>query len=329
MLTHNQIWTAIDRLAARAKLTASGLAKKAGLDPTTFNKSKRITPEGRPRWPSTELVAKALAATGTKVDTFVTLITDSGKVAISNVPLIGFAEAGAGGYFDDGGFPVGKGWEEIAFPSVTDEHAYALEISGDSMKPAYRDGDVIVVSPAAPVRKGDRVVVKTKDGEVMVKELKRKNSQARRTQIAQRRAPRPHAADVGVVWDRAHRVGEPVTGDHAAARSSIDHLRLLRRHAASRFDRRRSFTDGGADTAAFPRSPSARGNYEAMLLTCIDPRFPEPTIKYMEAGTWSANTASSPSPARRSAWWRRVQDLGAGVLGQPRRVDAAAPHPET
>ncbi|HEY5216995.1 MAG TPA: helix-turn-helix transcriptional regulator [Pseudolabrys sp.] len=176
MLTHNQIWTAIDRLAARANLTASGLAKKAGLDPTTFNKSKRITPEGRPRWPSTESVAKALAATATKVDTFVHLITDSGKVAISNVPLIGFAEAGSGGYFDDGGFPVGKGWEEIAFPSVTDEHAYALEISGDSMKPAYRKGDVIVISPAAPVRKGDRVVVKTKDGEVMVKELKRKTA---------------------------------------------------------------------------------------------------------------------------------------------------------
>src|SRR5665213_1894032 len=75
MLTHNQIWTAIDRLAARAKLTASGLAKKSGLDPTTFNKSKRITPEGRPRWPSTESVSKALAATSTKIDTFIALIT--------------------------------------------------------------------------------------------------------------------------------------------------------------------------------------------------------------------------------------------------------------
>jgi phage repressor protein C with HTH and peptisase S24 domain len=178
MLTHNQIWNAIDRLAARSKLTASGLAKKSGLDPTTFNKSKRITPEGRPRWPSTESVSKALAATGTKVDTFVSLITDSGKHAVHAVPLIGFAEAGSGGYFDDGGFPVGKGWEEIAFPQVTDEHAYALEISGDSMKPAYRKGDVIVVSPAAPVRKGDRVVVKTKDDEVMVKELKRKTAKS-------------------------------------------------------------------------------------------------------------------------------------------------------
>ena len=174
MLTHAQIWSAIDRLAARSKLTASGLAKKAGLDPTTFNKSKRITPEGRPRWPSTELVAKALAATNTKVEIFTSLITDGGKQTISQVPLIGFAEAGAQGYFDDGGFPVGKGWEETSLPSVTDEHAYALEISGDSMKPAYREGDLIVVSPATPVRKGDRVVVKTKKGEVMVKELKRK-----------------------------------------------------------------------------------------------------------------------------------------------------------
>lgn len=178
MLTHSQIWTAIDRLAERSGMTASGLAKKAGLDPTTFNKSKRITPEGRPRWPSTESVAKALTASNTKVDTFVKLITDGGKVAISNVPLIGFAEAGAGGYFDDGGFPVGKGWEDIAFPSVTDEHAYALEISGESMKPVFRDGDIIVVSPAAPVRKGDRVVVKTKNGEVIVKELKRKTTKS-------------------------------------------------------------------------------------------------------------------------------------------------------
>ena len=178
MLTHAQIWTAIDRLAGRAGLSPSGLAKKAGLDPTTFNKSKRITPDGRPRWPSTESVAKSLAATGTGVETFVSLIADSSRAATQAVPLIGFAEAGDRGYFDDGGFPVGKGWEEIAFPAVNDEHAYALEISGDSMKPAYRDGDVIVVSPSAAIRRGDRVVVKTKNGEVMVKELRRKTAKS-------------------------------------------------------------------------------------------------------------------------------------------------------
>ena len=176
MLTHAQIWTAIDRLAARAGLSASGLAKKAGLDPTTFNKSKRITPDGRARWPSTESVAKSLAATDTSVETFIALISETPRPITQAVPLIGFAEAGSRGYFDDGGFPVGKGWDEIAFPSVNDEHAYALEISGNSMEPAFRKGDVIVVSPAAPTRRGDRVVVKTKEGEVMVKQLARKTA---------------------------------------------------------------------------------------------------------------------------------------------------------
>jgi phage repressor protein C with HTH and peptisase S24 domain len=176
MLTHAQIWGALDRLAARAGLSASGLAKKAGLDPTTFNKSKRITPDGRPRWPSTESVAKSLAATGCSVEAFVQLIDETARPPAKAVPLIGFAEAGAGGYFDDGGFPAGKGWDEIPFPAVNDEHAYALEISGNSMEPAYRDGTIIMISPAASIRRGDRVVVKTREGEVMVKELKRRTA---------------------------------------------------------------------------------------------------------------------------------------------------------
>ena len=177
VLTHDQVWNAIDRLAERSGLSASGLAKAAGLDPTTFNKSKRVTAEGRARWPSTESIAKSLAATGTTLDGFLQLVGDNAALARA-VPLIGLAQAGSGGYFDDGGFPAGKGWDEIAFPAVNDEHAYALEISGDSMKPAYRDGDIIVVSPTAPIRRGDRVVVKTRDGEVMVKELRRRTARA-------------------------------------------------------------------------------------------------------------------------------------------------------
>ena len=178
MLTHAQIWSAIDQLAKRNKLSASGLAKASGLDPTTFNKSKRVTVEGRARWPSTESISKALAATGTTLESFVGLIQGSGAVPPRGVPLLGFAQAGAGGYFDDGGFPAGAGWDEIAFPAVSDEHAYALEISGQSMEPVYRAGDVIIVSPAEPIRNGDRVVVKTRSGEVMAKQLKRKTAKS-------------------------------------------------------------------------------------------------------------------------------------------------------
>ena len=174
-LTHEQIWTALDRLADRAGLSPSGLARRSGLDPTTFNKSKRITPDGRERWPSTESVSKAMAATNSSIETFVQMIGDSARTAPS-VPHLGFAQAAGTGYFDDGGFPAGKGWDQVALPALSDEHAYALEISGDQMKPTYRDGDVLMVSPGTPIRRGDRVVVKTRTGEVMVRELKRRTT---------------------------------------------------------------------------------------------------------------------------------------------------------
>jgi phage repressor protein C with HTH and peptisase S24 domain len=63
-LTHERLWAALDTLAARAGLSPSALALRAGLDATAFNKSKRFAEGGRPRWPSTESIAKALAATG-------------------------------------------------------------------------------------------------------------------------------------------------------------------------------------------------------------------------------------------------------------------------
>jgi phage repressor protein C with HTH and peptisase S24 domain len=201
MLTHAQVWSAIDRLAARAGLSASGLARRAGLDPTTFNKSKRITASGRARWPSTESISKALAATGTGIETFVGLIQGGdGAAPTRGVPLLGFAEAGAGGYFDDGGFPAGAGWDEIAFPGVDDTHAYALEVSGQAMEPAYRDGDVIVVSPAAPIRRGDRVVVKTRDGEVMAKELKRSTAKSIELKSLNAQHPDRTIATDDVLW---------------------------------------------------------------------------------------------------------------------------------
>ena len=176
MLTHRQIWGALDALAARNGLSASGLAKLAGLDPTTFNKSKRATDNGKERWPSTESVSKVLSATGASLDEFVGLVDKTGRTKrhfARSVPLIGLARAGSQGYFDDAGFPVGGGWEEIPFPDLTEDHAYALEITGDSMLPVYRDSDRIVVSPTASVRRGDRVVVKTMTGEVMAKQLAR------------------------------------------------------------------------------------------------------------------------------------------------------------
>ncbi len=204
MLSHDEVWAAIDRLAEKYDLTPSGLAKRAGLDSTTFNKSKRFAADGRARWPSTESIAKIMEATDASLHEFMDLVQEqknhalapasrepyeqqssgqilgfheAGQAFLRDIPVVGMAQAGAGGYFDDAGFPAGQGWDQVQFPGLEDAgHIYALEISGDSMLPLYREGDTIIVSPGASVRKGDRVVVKTIDGEVMAKILKRRSS---------------------------------------------------------------------------------------------------------------------------------------------------------
>jgi phage repressor protein C with HTH and peptisase S24 domain len=174
MLRHSDIWRALDRLALETGLTASGLARRAGLDPTTFNKSKRVTRDGKLRWPSTESLAKVLEATGTPLTQFVGLIDGLTAAAPRRrIPVLGYAKAGEPGMFDERGCPCGNGWGEAAFPEIEDPAAFGLQISGDSMEPSYRDGDIIIVSPNANVRRGDRVVVRLKAGECMAKQLER------------------------------------------------------------------------------------------------------------------------------------------------------------
>ncbi len=180
MVSHIDIWNAIDAVAERHGLSASALARLAGLDATAFNKSKRVSKDGRERWPSTESVAKVLEATGESFDAFLSsggaYLQVPPEMARPSVPLLGLAQAGSGGFFDSAGFPMGQGWDEVPLPSATEDGSYALEVAGDSMLPLYRDGDIIVVSPTAQARRGDRVVVRTRDGEVLVKILHRQTA---------------------------------------------------------------------------------------------------------------------------------------------------------
>ena len=198
MFSHRQVWSAIDALAQQNDISVSRLARNAGLDPTTFNKSKRVGADGRQRWPSTESLSKIMAATTTSVDNFTALMQGDkrgyprpfanlqevgfaedtpGAFSIPpSVPLLGLAQAGSGGFFDEAGLPTGEGWDAVDFPRPDGEAIYALEISGDSMLPLYRDGDRIIVSPGASIRRGDRVVLRTNDGEVMAKVLARKTA---------------------------------------------------------------------------------------------------------------------------------------------------------
>lgn len=169
------IWSAIDALAAQNGLSPSGLARRAGLDATSFNKSKRRAPDGSPRWLTTESLMKTLDAVGATMEDFVALAENR---PAPYAPLLGFAKAGNDGYFDSDGYPAGDGWEEIRFPGIENRNVYALQITGDSMEPVYRAGDRIVVDPEADLRRGDRIVARTTEGEVLAKELGRRTARS-------------------------------------------------------------------------------------------------------------------------------------------------------
>jgi len=175
-LSHGEIWRAIDALAKRFDMTPSAMARMAGLDPTSFNRSKRGSSEGggHARWPSTESLAKLLEATGVNFSEFAAL-TERATFAGGPrraAPLLGLAQAGQDGFFDEAGMPVGAGWDEVAAPDLG-EGLFALEVAGEGLAPVYRDGDRLLVSPTVEPRKGDRVVARTNLGEMLVRELGR------------------------------------------------------------------------------------------------------------------------------------------------------------
>ncbi len=172
-LSHTRLWTALDTLARREGLSPSGLAQRAGLDATAFNPSKRFGPgsPGRPRWPSTESLSRVLSIAGVSLSEFAALAEEDDARRASTVPLLGMAQAGADGFFDDAGLPTGEGWDQTDLP-LPRPSLFSLLIAGESMAPLYRAGDrVLVDRDRTDVRRGDRVVVRTTTGETMAKEV--------------------------------------------------------------------------------------------------------------------------------------------------------------
>jgi phage repressor protein C with HTH and peptisase S24 domain len=136
-----------------------------------------VSPEGRERWPSTESISKILKATGATLEDFLRLVEPSGSLRRSMIPLIGMEEAMSGKVFNEEGMPnEGPGWDEIEFPDFGQEKVFALEVTGDGLGPLYRDGDILIVSPTASTRKGDRIVVCTTGGQILAQELKRRSA---------------------------------------------------------------------------------------------------------------------------------------------------------
>ena len=176
-LSHAKLWKALDALARREGTSPSGLARRAGLDATSFNPSKRFGPGDppRPRWPSTESLTRVLEATGISLGAFAALADDA-PAERRSIPLLGLAKAGADGFFDDAGLPLAEGWDQTDLPTRKDS-LFSLTIDGDSMTPLYRPGDRVIVDlEASDVRRGDRVAVRTASGETLAKEIAAMNA---------------------------------------------------------------------------------------------------------------------------------------------------------
>lgn len=201
MLTHAQIWAAIDALAEREGTSASGLARRAGLDATTFNRSKRQNDRGQLRWPSTESIAKVLAATGTDIDVFLALRKppEQGLVPcrILKGPIVD--------WFTPDGKPQGQGWDEVAFPGLDSEDSFGVEVSGRRLQPFYREGDVLILEPSIQPRRGDRMLLVLKDGAFRIETFVRQaGTQLHFTTIDGSEETRLNRAEIGhlfrILW---------------------------------------------------------------------------------------------------------------------------------
>ncbi len=156
-MQHADIWRGVDLLAEKHGLSPSRLAKLAGLDATAFNKSKRISKDGRLRWPSTESLARALSAVGDEFSDFAALIDGAPGVSM---PLMVVGTDPTPNQFDEHGFPLADDLETLLFPvrKMTDG-AYVLEISEPSPHSEFQSGNRLIVSPRAQIRPGDRVIL--------------------------------------------------------------------------------------------------------------------------------------------------------------------------
>lgn len=151
MVTHKDIWRAIDLLAESNGLSASGLARKAGLDPTTFNPSKRQTNAGKLRWPSTESLAKILDITGEEFNTFAcyTEGRNPTQAAAVDLPLVTTKTLTSINDIDAN--------YSVKLPSA--EKCFALEVLTEDYQPVYRAGDILIIRHRKSLHRGDRALV--------------------------------------------------------------------------------------------------------------------------------------------------------------------------
>ena len=169
-----KIGEVVKSLRKARRMTLEQMVDKVGSDTGNLSRFEN----GR-QGISDELLARIAKALGTKVSEIHAAAEDravynadpAGKLrTFRDVPVVGTAQLGDNGFWEELEFPVGHGDGYITYPAK-DPQTYALRVRGDSMRPRIKSGEFIVAEPHTPPQPGDDVVVKTKSGRSMVKEL--------------------------------------------------------------------------------------------------------------------------------------------------------------
>ena len=172
-MQYEQVWDAVDKLAKLHGLSPSGLAKKAGLDATTFNKSKRVRNNGKQRWPSLDSINKILEACNISFEQFYQLIDEDLTPQPSGIPFIRFSELGENN-IKNSKLLTDK-WDKIRFPDTL-VNLYAVNLDSSEFEPLFKKGNTIVATKDPEIRKGDRVIVFMANGTLLIKEFKHRTT---------------------------------------------------------------------------------------------------------------------------------------------------------
>lgn len=200
MFTHAEIWRGIDRLAAYAETSPSGLARRAGLDATTFNPSKRTSADGsKPRWPSTESLSKALAAANLDFLGFAALVRDRSPRA-SALRSMDLADPVCSNAFGRDGLPEGSGWIHVPFPDFPLKTAFALKVPDDRLEPVYRAGDRLIIDRTQAIRCGDRIMVQARNAQLSAHVLHEQGVQQLCLKPLQGKGPLQRISLESIVW---------------------------------------------------------------------------------------------------------------------------------
>lgn len=173
-MKHEHVWNAVDKLAKLNGLSPSGLAKKADLDSTTFNKSKRVRSDGKKRFPSLESINKIIGACNITFEQFYKLVDKEINDDIPNsIPYIKFSSIEKIKSNTQNDIDTLK-WNRIKFPDSR-HNLYAVELDYDNDS-IFKNGTTLILSQNSEIRRGDKVLIQYKDGSIFIGQFVRRTA---------------------------------------------------------------------------------------------------------------------------------------------------------